>query len=134
MEVPIFLTADMANIDGTGKLNIIGEFGVVKAPDIPYVLPSFYLVIRLSFGRHEMKSEIPLKILLQDEDAQMTVWEGEFLIKTTEPPPTATPPFAFPLVLQIHNVSFRKYGRFQWRIMINERQEDCGLMLDVTKP
>ena len=53
MEVKIFLTADFASIDRSGKLNILGVFTEIQARSFPVILMQLFVVIQLEFDYSE---------------------------------------------------------------------------------
>lgn len=70
MEVKIFLTADYANMDGSGKLNVLGVFTRVQIPHIPVILPNLHVVAKLEFDWSETGNHRIAFIKFFDPDGQ----------------------------------------------------------------
>ncbi len=68
MEVPYLLAADYANMERSGKLNVLGIFNGVAADQFPTVHRTIYLVMRLMATHGEFEIEHDILILFVDED------------------------------------------------------------------
>jgi len=78
MNLDIFLVADYANMTGDGKLNVMGIFREINAPNFPARHPSMHLVIKLSAELGEYGIQRGLGVKLCDPD-------GNELISLTGP-------------------------------------------------
>jgi len=130
MEAPIFLAADFANVDGTGKLNIIGAFNRLNVAQFPYVHPAMYLAIRLVIELGEFNKEKTLKVTLFSEDAEEVWTTGD--IKFTVPLPLEGKATEFHPIIGIQQLKFDHPGRFEFRLFINDDSKG-ETPLDVVK-
>ena len=48
MEVSLAVLSDYANVTGDGKLNIMGLFGEINPPVLPFSLPTMFLALALT--------------------------------------------------------------------------------------
>lgn len=63
------LIADAAQVDGTGKLSVLGEFNTIKTPGYPFVHNSMSVVARWTADKGEVPSKkSKLQIALVDQD------------------------------------------------------------------
>jgi hypothetical protein len=79
MKLTLGLLADAANVTAEGKINILGEFNLIRAPQLPIGVASFTLVFRLEAAGNE-PSDHSFTIVLLDEDGDLVrpIVEGKF--------------------------------------------------------
>ena len=70
MEVKLVLTADYANVSQDGKLNVMGIFSRVLAPNFPATHPLMHLVIVFTAPSHEQGRSKDIRIRLVDDDGK----------------------------------------------------------------
>ena len=68
MKIPMALVADEANISQEGKLNVLGAFDRIAAPNFPTVHPKMVFVFRVEAGYGDGERAVPARIRLIDED------------------------------------------------------------------
>ena len=110
--------ADYANVTENGKLNIMGIFAQISPPQLPYVLPTMYIVLQLVANLAEVGSTKEIKISLIDED-------GAQLLEAVSNAVVPAPKLAkkgvseSQVVLSINNLRFDKPGDYEFCIVIN---------------
>jgi hypothetical protein len=70
MRITLGLLADAANVTAEGKINILGEFNIIRAPELPITVASFTLVFRLEADGNE-PADHTFQIRLLDEDGNL---------------------------------------------------------------
>lgn len=117
MQATILLVADFANVDPSGKLNVIGAFNRIYTAALPATHPMMYLVIRLVAELGEYEHQRTLRFILFDEDGH-TTWEPPGL-KFTVPRPQDGNLGEFTPVFGIQNMRFEKPGRYEFRVLVD---------------
>lgn len=115
MDVPLAVLADYANVTREGKLNIMGIFGRVFAPVLPFVLPQMQLVMVLQYGPAERGGDKTLEIrLLMADGEQLLGLTSVFQIP-------ADAPLAGEInqTLALNGATFPRYGDYAFHILIN---------------
>jgi hypothetical protein len=62
------LIADEANLSQDGKLNVLGAFDRIVAPNFPTVHPKMVFVFRIEAGYGDSLRKVPVRVRLMDED------------------------------------------------------------------
>jgi hypothetical protein len=117
MEARILLAADFANVDSSGKLNIIGAFNRLLVVSFPIIHPSMYLVIRLAAELGELETPRTLRVILNDEDGQEE-WRTPD-INFTIPHPTDGRTAEFNPIIALNQMRFDKPGRHEFKVYVN---------------
>jgi hypothetical protein len=73
MRLLLLLAADYANITGEGKLNVMGVFNEIRAPNFPARQPSMHLVVKLAAELGEYGQTRHLTVRLLDADGKEMV-------------------------------------------------------------
>src|SRR5690606_24586074 len=68
VRVSMALIADEANVSQEGKLNVLGAFDRIVAPDFPMVHPKMVFIFRIEAGYGDGGVSVPVRIRLMDED------------------------------------------------------------------
>ena len=68
MEVSLAVLADYASVSQEGKLNILGVFGEINPPLLPFALPQMYLVSIYDAGPAEVGTDKTIRIAMLDGD------------------------------------------------------------------
>lgn len=120
MEVSILLAADYANVDSSGKLNVLGAFAQISAPEFPAIHRSMYLVMKLQAGLGEMGGERQLKTVLFDANRRevMALSVG-FQVPTME---DGVQP-EINVILEYRDVTFPYPGDYEFVILIDKDQK-----------
>jgi hypothetical protein len=121
LEARLLLIADFANVDSLGKLNIIGAFNHIYAPQFPVQHPAMYLVVRIGAELGEFNQEKNLTFILFDEDGNEK-WRTPEL-KFAVPSPLGGKTGEFNAVVGIQQMMFEHPGRYEFRVYINGDQK-----------
>ena len=79
MRLTLGLLAEAANATADNKLNILGEFNVIKSPEFPCTIAALTLVFRLEAdGNEEAEHEFHVRLLDQDGNLVRPVADGKF--------------------------------------------------------
>lgn len=127
MQTALFLAADYANHEASGKLNVLGIFNQINIQEFPGKLRRLYLVIRLvaTLGEYETKHD--LKIAFYDQDGnEMAGQQGEITI----PKPSGGPQFAGDLIIEVGDLPLPAPGRYEFKLIVNREVKD-SLPIDV---
>ena len=75
MDVEVFLAADYANVEQSGKLNVMGIFQDINAPGFPVRHSSMFLVIKLrpQLGEYGVTRTLTLKLLTADGNELLSI-------------------------------------------------------------
>jgi len=65
------LIADEANLSQEGKLNVLGAFDRVVAPQFPTVHPKMVFVFRIEAEAADSRRRVPVRVRLVDEDGEV---------------------------------------------------------------
>lgn len=130
MEVKLAAIADYANVTDSGKLNIMGIFGQLNPPKLPFRLPTMYLVLSLWSNLAEVGSTKDITIRLIGQDGDLVL---EAATKTVVSPPALPNKGVSEAasVLMLNNLQFDRPGDYQFCILINgETKETIDLRVN----
>ena len=129
MEIDLALLADAATVDVSGKLNILGVFDRIAAPEFPAPHPHLSLILRYSAGLDSAGSH-KVEILLRDPDGEEVVRvTGEIHIRPG--PPNMGGRVRVPQVLNLGRLVFPKPGRYAFDVSVDgEHHLSLPLTLD----
>ena len=116
MNTEAFLLCDAAT-DQQGKLNVIGAFDNIFAKGVPVRLPSFSIASRIRFKKNE-EGEHLVKISIVDADGNPIgpKPEGKITVQVADNVDSA----AVNLILNLQGVEFKKYGRYQIDLVVDD--------------
>lgn len=126
MEVELAVLADYANVSQDGKLNIMGIFQEINAPDLPFALPQMYLVVSFVAGPAEFGSAKNIRITLLDNDGnEMLGLEGQ--VEVPRPPRPGSRAY-INQVIGLNGITFQQPGGHAFSILVGgETKETVGL-------
>lgn len=118
MEKLILLLADYANVDSSGKLNVLGAFGRIYANVFPARHSQMSLVIKLGAGWGEAGQSKELKIMFVDEDRHpvMTLPLIPFIVPSLEK--DVFPEVNF--VIQLRDFILPRAGDYQFILLVDQ--------------
>lgn len=120
MEIPFAVIADGANVSREGKLNILGIFDTIHARSFPVTHAEMKLVLRVVADPEEAGVEHAIEIKLLDEQG------GAVLGMKANVVPRSVPegkPLKLDQVVSMHNVSFKKPGKYYFSIVVDGDQK-----------
>jgi hypothetical protein len=120
MDLILFLAADFAKIDASGKLDILGIFNNINAQQFPYFHPTMYLVFGFKPELGEYGDTRELKINLVYENGEQFF---EIPQKIEVPPVSGGQRRDVNGVMSLHNIPFPKQGTYEFRIFLERDQK-----------
>ena len=120
MRIRIAVLADYASVSLGEKLNVMGIFSNISARAEPIVHAQMYLVIQLEFDSAEAGKKV-VKVVLQDDDGNDLLSVGG---EMNVPRAAHGEPAIVNQIIVLNNTSFPKFGRYEFRVLINERTEE----------
>lgn len=86
MKIPVALVADDANLSQEGKLNVLGSFDRIAAPQFPTVHPKMVFVFRVQAEFADAGRSFAVRVRLMDEDGGV-LFEASGDLAAPEVPP-----------------------------------------------
>jgi hypothetical protein len=133
MEVTLAVLADYANVTAEGKLNILGIFGVINPPQLPYRHPQMHLVFTMKASAGEMGRKFKLEVKFIDAD-------GKQIFNASAGDPLEVPqgqpggrPILLNHILGLNGLPFTKAGDYQFEVLIDDDSK-ATVALQVNKP
>ena len=121
MKILLLQAADYANVTRDGKLNIMGIFSEINAPNFPARHPSMHLVIKIGAELGEFNQTRMLVVNLQDADGNETMnLSGPIAIPQIEggriPEINA--------ILELKDIVFPKPGPYRFIVLVDKDYKD----------
>jgi hypothetical protein len=111
------IVADAANLDASGKINVLGIFDKVTPTSYPYLHPQMYVVASLRPTAAEAGRKKDIELIFQDPDGRAL---SNITAKGVVVPPTRGGSVsAIRMVLPLVNTPFPKPGPYQIAILVN---------------
>ena len=123
MEKLILLVADFANVDQGGKLNVIGAFGHIYAPQFPAVHASLYLVLKLGADFEDFGQSRTLNVHFRDADGKVLLALPP-LNFTINPKAMPIPEVNF--IIQVQNLVLPSAGQYDFEVEVDD--EEIGVL------
>jgi len=117
MKTTVAVLADYANVERSGKLNIMGIFDVIFAPSVPCRHAQMNLVVRLDAEPSETGVTLPIDIQLVNEDGQIAFGlKGEMAFAKAPAGELSTNN----QILCLNNIGFERFGDYEFKILIRD--------------
>jgi len=118
MDVDLALLCDYANITNDGKVNILGVFGAINPPVLPFALPQAFVVITFGANAAEQGTSKHVRIELVGEDG------GAPLITLDQDVTLPSPPIpgmriTLNLMIGLAGLVFPSSGSYALNILVN---------------
>lgn len=126
MTIQVAVICDAAT-EYNGKLNLLGTFDTIYAPEIPVYHPQCSVAARIAFDRMEEGPHL-LTIQFVDEDGQAIMRATEAPMEVTFPPDATFISRNF--IVNIQQLKFEKTGLYAVDIALDERRL-CSIPLAV---
>lgn len=131
MDLTLAVLADYANITEDGKLNIMGVFGEINPPTLPFALPMMFLVIGFSASPSEVGAKQEIRIaLISEEGRELFNLESSVV---ASPPKRSDRPAYIQSIIGLGGCKFEREGMYHFAIMVNG-EEKRRLPLRVNEP
>lgn len=121
IEFDFGLLADLAQVAGGGKLNILGEFQVIQAPAAPARHGPFYAIARWVADTVDVRSEPGVEIEVVDEDGQPISPKSPKLPLRFMPRVHDKKKAQAQLIIQFNPLDLPRFGGYAIQFFINER-------------
>ena len=116
MDVTFAVIADAANLSHDGKLNLLGIFTVIRAPQFPAVHPQMFLVVTFEANAAETGQRRMVDVRLVDPDGkQLGEAAGQLIVPSGE----AGYPVQLNHILPLSGVRFERPGDYAFHISVN---------------
>ena len=117
MKLALFLAADYANLTGDGKLNVMGIFREVNAPNFPARHSSMHLVIKLvaELGEHGDKRDLFVKLIDPDGREVMSI-SGEIQVPIGSQGRTPE----VNAILELKDIVFPQAGPYSFIVLVDK--------------
>lgn len=121
MDVTLALLADYANMTADGKLNILGLFDTISAPQFPATHPQMQLIFQLEAHPAEAGHQKQVEVRLMTEDGRtvLSISADVALQAKGALQPIADEMLKTQQIVGLHNVRFDKPGTYQFAILVN---------------
>jgi hypothetical protein len=131
MEVALALLADAANQTDTKKLNVLGVFGNINAPVLPYRHPTMTLVLKFTVDPVEADTDKTIRVVLVDPDGrELNRIEIQAHLPLAE---NRGVPMELVMNLGMNGVEFEKGGPHAFVVLVNGETK-TRVPLSVTAP
>ena len=115
MKARVAVLADCANVTADGKLNIMGVFSVIKAPQIPVAHSQMQIVLSLVPDPWEMNTTVPLEIQLIDADGRVLFdFKGQVKFGAAAEQSTVN------YLLSLNQTTFKRFGAYEFKVLAGE--------------
>ena len=119
MEKLILLVADYANVDQGGKLNVLGAFGRIYAPQFPAVHSSLHLVVKLGADFEDFGKPKTLTVHFRDADGKVLLALPSMNF-TVNPKTMPIPEVNF--IIQVQNLMLPSAGQYDFEIQVDQAE------------
>lgn len=117
MEVKIFLTADFANVDRAGKLNVLGAFTEIQTNKLPVMLMQLFVVVQLEFDYNESEAHRIVYITLYNPDGvELATMPSEFNVPKISYGRTAQ----MNVLAGIQRILFEEIGTYEFKLFMGD--------------
>ena len=116
MDVRLAVLADYANISREGKLNIMGVFGEINPPVLPFQLPTMYLVASFQASPAEVGQQKDVRVaLVSEEGKEILALEQSMVV----PPPKRAGSWTdLVAIFCLNGISFRDPGSYAFHFLV----------------
>lgn len=132
MEVLVVMAADYANLERSGKLNVMGIFNDINVAAFPVRYPLMHLILKLGAELGEFSQSRTVTVKLLDEDGS----ELLSIPQRIEVPKSSggrRPEMNF--IMELRDVVFQQPGRYDFVILIdNDHKKDLPIYVNQIKP
>lgn len=131
MEVLAVLAADYANLERTGKLNVMGIFNDINVAAFPVRYPLMHLILKLGaeLGEFSQSRTVTVKLLDEDGSEVLSIPQRIDIPKSSG---GRRPEMNF--IMELRDVVFQKPGRYDFVILIdNDHKKDLPIYVNHVK-
>lgn len=115
MKARIAVLADYANVTADQKLNVMGIFNVINAPQVPAVHRQMHLVIGLAPDPWDAPARIPFQVQLVDADGKAILDLQGQIARASAPPGELA---AANCIVTLNDVMFSQFGHYEFKVLV----------------
>lgn len=130
VEARLVALADAANT-ADGKINLLGEFDVLWAGQVPCLWPALTFVAKLRW-RFSYEGPQALQLLILDEDEHLVAAPVDLRLARGKPRLKDTEDGAV-IIVTVRMAQFREYGTYRFTVVADGKFV-CSAPLHVAKP
>lgn len=131
MEVLVILAADYANLERSGKINVMGIFNDINAASFPMRHPLIHLIVKLGAELGELSQARTVTVKLLDEDGNELLSIPQH-IEVPKASGGRRPEMNF--ILELRDIVFQKPGRYDFAVLIdNDHKKDLPIYINQIK-
>lgn len=131
MEVLVLLAADYANLERSGKLNVMGIFNDINAATFPIRHPLMHLILKMGaeLGEFSQSRTVTVKLLDEDGNELLSIPRD---IEVPKGIGGRRPELNF--IMELRDIVFQKPGRYDFVILIdNDHKKDLPIYINQIK-
>lgn len=128
MELTLALLADYANVSQEGKLNVLGVFDTIFAPEFPAFHTELQLVLRFEAGPAERGQIKSIEIKLIDQDGNTL---GTLSGKLSLPEESPMLVMGVNQILRFQHLVFERQGDYRFDVLVNGEPKGRGVRFRV---
>lgn len=131
MEKVLAVVADFASTTADGKLNVMGVFQEINPPELPFVLPQFFLVLSFASPRDDAGLTLDVRInLVNSSHEKMLTIGGE----SSVPQPRGNEELLYTnQIAGLAGLTFFQPGKHEFQVTVNGQQK-ATIPLSVNPP
>lgn len=130
MDLTLALLADYANVSQEGKLNVLGVFDAIFAPEFPALHTELHLVLRFEAGPAERGQTKTVEIKLIDQDGRTL---GTLSGKMSLPEETPALVMGVNQILRFQHLVFERPGDYRFDVLVNGEPKGRGVKFRVER-
>lgn len=131
MKILMMATADYAAVEPkTGKLNVIGVFRRINAPNFPAVHPRMYVVIQVAGELADSRNPHNASMSIADEDGK-AIASIDIPFEMPEAPPGIPPQHT--LILELNGHVFHSAGDYVFEASVNGGEASASTVIQVVE-
>lgn len=131
MDVSLGVLADYASVTQDGKLNIMGIFGEINPPLLPFALPMMYLVLVFEASPAEIDTDKTIRVALLSGDGKQIIGLDQ-TVKVPKPKRPGTR-VSMNAVFGMGGARFEQAGDYAFSVLIGG-EEKKSVPLHVNEP
>jgi hypothetical protein len=130
MNVTLAVLCDYANVTQDGKLNILGTFGEINPPFLPFAMPQMFVVSSLTASAAEPRQKHIRIVLLAADGKQVFVAEQDVVLPD---PPRPGQRINLNAIFGMQGVNLEQAGDYAFSIQVGG-EEKASIPLHVNSP
>jgi hypothetical protein len=131
MDITLGVLADYASVSQDGKLNIMGIFGEINPPMLPFGIPMMYLILSFEASPSEYDTDKAIKVTLLDSEGKAIMgMEQSMRVQPARRPGSRS---VLNAVVGLAGIKFEHAGDYAFSVLVGG-EEKKSIMLHVNEP